>query len=166
MTAGLSLIAKDDEDLALVAACLQDALVPVSDMRYEPNERRFYMIVNRFLWERAPKGEPAAADNPKRDDDAAFADPDEPKGPGRRNAAIRIDNVASVRAKGVDLGQRGGFLSLLTVQRDNNRLNFIFSGGGAIQIEISDLALLLRDLGAAWPTQWRPDHGSTEQGGT
>ena len=61
MTASLKIIARDAEDLAVVSACLQDALIPLNEMRYLPQERRFIMVANRFRWERAAKGsqEPA-----------------------------------------------------------------------------------------------------------
>ena len=39
-----------------------------------------------------------------------------------------------------------------------NTLNFLFSGGGALQVEIESLSVFLQDFGEAWPTQWRPDH--------
>jgi len=48
MTAPLKIIARDAEDLAVVAACLQDALIPLNEMRYLPQERRFILVANRF----------------------------------------------------------------------------------------------------------------------
>ena len=53
MTGALKIIARDAEDLTVVSACLQDALVPLTETRYLPQERRFIMVVNRFRWERA-----------------------------------------------------------------------------------------------------------------
>ena len=164
MTKGLSLLARDEADLATIAACLQDALVPLSEVRFEPSEQRFYMIANRFQWERA--GESAAERDraAKPSGDAAFASSDEPMGDGRRNAAVRVDQVLSVRSRGIDFDQSGKFLSLLTIQLDGPHLNLIFAGGGVIQLEIKELALLLRDLGTAWPTQWRPSHDPRQPG--
>ena len=48
----LKLIAEDPADLTVLAACLQDALVPVSDMAWLKDEGRFALAVNRFMWER------------------------------------------------------------------------------------------------------------------
>ena len=56
MTGPLKIIARDAEDLTVVSACLQDALIPLNEMRYLPQERRFIMVANRFRWERAAKG--------------------------------------------------------------------------------------------------------------
>ena len=51
MSAKLKLRAEDAEDIAVIATCLQDALVQVSDIAYLPEERRFVMVANRFCWE-------------------------------------------------------------------------------------------------------------------
>jgi hypothetical protein len=164
LTGGLSLVARDETDLALIAACLQDALVPLAEMRFDPVEQRFYMIANRFLWERAHGKKPAVGAPAAGADDADFTASEEPPGDGRRNAAIRVDHVVAARSRGIDLGQPGRFLSLLTVQRDGSHLNLVFAGGGVIQLEIMELAMLLRDLGTAWPTPSRPSHGTIPAG--
>jgi hypothetical protein len=148
MTAPLKVIARDAEDLAVVAACLQDALIPLNEMRYLPQERRFIMVANRFRWERAAKGSQETAP----EGDASF-DSDEDFGAQQRtNAGICIDRVLAVRSRNI--------LSLLSLQLDGNKLSFLFAGGGVIQIEIEALAFYLSDLGKAWPTQWQPDHAA------
>jgi len=50
----LRLLARDEEDLAVISAILQDALIPVSEMAYLPDERRFALVANRFRWEAPP----------------------------------------------------------------------------------------------------------------
>ena len=47
----LRLRAEDAEDLAVLSACLQDALVAVRDFAYDPGARVFIMAANRFRWE-------------------------------------------------------------------------------------------------------------------
>ena len=47
----LKLRAEDAEDLAVISAILQDALVPVGEMAYLPEEQRFVLVANRFRWE-------------------------------------------------------------------------------------------------------------------
>ena len=37
----LKLLALDDEDLAVISACVQDAVLKVGDLSYLPKERRF-----------------------------------------------------------------------------------------------------------------------------
>ncbi|MEE8562657.1 MAG: DUF2948 family protein, partial [Alphaproteobacteria bacterium] len=51
MSTPLKLRAVDAEDFAVLGACLQDALVPVQDMRFLGEENRFVMVANRFCWE-------------------------------------------------------------------------------------------------------------------
>jgi hypothetical protein len=154
MTPPLKIIARDAEDLAVVSACLQDALIPLNEMRYLPEERRFIMVANRFRWERAAQGgqEPAPATDASFDSDEDFG------ALQRTNAGICIDRVLAVRSRNIDRSRPDDFLSLLSVQLDGNKLSFVFAGGGVIQVEIEALALYLSDLGKAWPTQWRPEH--------
>ena len=156
MTAALKIIARDAEDLAVVSACLQDALIPLNEMRYLPQERRFIMVANRFRWERAAQGSEELAPGT----DAPF-DSDEDFGAQQRtNAGVCIDRVLAVRSRNIDRSRPDDFLSLLSVQLDDNKLTFLFAGGGVIQVEIEALALYLSDLGKAWPTQWQPDHAA------
>jgi hypothetical protein len=148
--APVRLMAKDAEDLAVVASCLQDALVSLAEMQYLNAEKRFVMLVNRFRWERRQEGE--------KPGDASFTD-DSGGGNERVNSGLCIDGVVAVRSRDLDRDKRGKFLALMTMGLDGpNKLNFLFSGGGALQLEIEGLSLFLQDFGEAWPTQWRPDH--------
>ncbi len=52
MSEPLKLRAVDANDLAVIGACLQDALVPVQDMCFLADEHRFVMVANRFCWEK------------------------------------------------------------------------------------------------------------------
>ncbi len=56
MAGGLRLAARDPDDLAVIAGCLQDAIVPVADIAFVPEEQRFVMVANRFRWEEAQEG--------------------------------------------------------------------------------------------------------------
>ena len=153
----MRLMAKDADDLAIIAACLQDALVPISEVQYLSTEQRFIMLLNRFRWERQPAGRHAPATPAKSD--ASFHDADDYYDTEQRiHCGLCVDKVTAVRSRGVDLKQRGKFLSLLTLQVDGTHLNLLFSGGGVIQLTISELSVFLKDMGEGWPTQWRPDH--------
>jgi hypothetical protein len=146
--------AKDADDLAVVASCLQDALVPLAEMRFLKAEKRFVMLVNRFRWEQA---DPRKSDGKGRAGDASFADA--AAGNQRINSGICVDRVIAVRSRGIDRGKPAKFLSLMTLNLDGpNTLNLVFAGGGVIQLEIEGPSVFLQDFGEAWPTQWRPDH--------
>ena len=52
----IRLIALDEEDLAVLSAHVQDAVLKVGDIVYLPKERRFAVAMNRFIWEKADDG--------------------------------------------------------------------------------------------------------------
>src|SRR5258708_6750394 len=49
----LKLIALDKEDIQVVSAHLQDAVVKAADIRWRPAEKRLVIALNRFDWEAA-----------------------------------------------------------------------------------------------------------------
>jgi hypothetical protein len=157
-TTGLKLIARDAEDLAVVASCLQDALVPLNEMRYLAAERRFIMVVNRFLWER---DKPQQATTTKSVD-ASFEDGGYPGTHQRIHSGLCIDRVLAVRSRDINRDRPDQFLELLTTQYEPGKLDFVFAGGGVIQLEVEALSLFLQDLGESWPTQWQPQHDVME----
>jgi len=160
-TTGLKLIARDAEDLAVVASCLQDALVPLNEMRYLSAERRFIMVVNRFLWERdKPQG-----GRVERPGDASFEDDGYPGTHQRIHSGLCIDRVLAVRSRDINRDRPDQFLDLLTTQYEPGKLDFVFAGGGVIQLEVEGLSLFLQDLGESWPTQWQPQHDDLKAAG-
>src|SRR5437764_5030702 len=47
----LRLRAEDADDLAIISACVQDALVSVRDLAYDRDAQSFMLVANRFCWE-------------------------------------------------------------------------------------------------------------------
>jgi len=137
----LKLRAEDREDLAVVSACLQDALVPLSDMAYQADEKRFMMVANRFRWERE-------GDKPRRHSERVLC-------------GLCFENVDGVRMRGLGEVRQSGFLNLLAVEAaddDGPAVVLTFSGEAAVRLETSGLLCHLEDLGESWPTSWKPDH--------
>ena len=52
----LKLLGKNQEDLKIISAYLQDSILIVKDIVFLKQNRTFIVIVNRFLWEDAEKG--------------------------------------------------------------------------------------------------------------
>ena len=52
----LKLICRNQDDLNVISAYLQDSIVTVQDIVFLRNNRTFIMIVNRFMWEDVEKG--------------------------------------------------------------------------------------------------------------
>ena len=47
----LNLLARDGDDVAVISALLQDAVLPGADLKWDRKARRFVALVNRFRWE-------------------------------------------------------------------------------------------------------------------
>jgi hypothetical protein len=137
----LRLHAKDLADLTIIAAAVQDALVPIGDIAWLRDEGRFVMVINRFRWEteEAARGK-------------------EPPVHERVHAGLRFDKVRKVQYRAIDQRNRGSYLELLTIAIDEDTVVLHFAGGGAIRLEVEELACVLGDLDEPWPTAWRPEH--------
>jgi Protein of unknown function (DUF2948) len=143
----LKLIALDADDLAVVSAHLQDAVITVVDMAFQPKERRFVALCNRFDWDRA-----VGTQGPG-------------KTPARRRSAIRIERVTKAQLQGVDLKVKTAVLSLLAVQfaggggdDPSGVMTLTFSGGAAVRLEVECIEVGVSDLGPAWAAKATPDH--------
>ncbi len=164
----LKLRARDGEDMDVIAALLQDALVPLADITYQKSEKRFILVANRFNW---PQGDPAtpnpATPSPRPGDDddaedapfedATFEDDGEPQFE-RVNSGVCFDRVRHVRFKDLDPRAHDEIVNLLTIKTEPGAITLMFSGGGGIRLEVSDVICHLEDIGQTWPTRWRPQH--------
>ena len=52
----LKLVGKNEEDLKIISAYLQDSVVIIKDIVFLKKNRTFIMILNRFMWEDVEKG--------------------------------------------------------------------------------------------------------------
>jgi hypothetical protein len=134
----LKLLARDEEDLAVISTILQDALIPVSEMAYLPEERRFVLVANRFRWE-------APHDRPRENLE-------------RRLTGLSVGEVTAVRRRGFSPRDPTRILALLAVRRVAGALQLDFAGGASIRLETGDILCHLDDLSEPWPTRWQPRH--------
>src|SRR5271167_4141131 len=125
----LKLVALDKDDIEVVSAHVQDALVKVADIFWQPHEHRFVMAVNRFDWM-----------------NAVDTDGLQNKSPDYRRCrtALRFERVISCKCRGLDQTGKDALLNLLAVEfaeRDAPAgvVTMIFSGGGAIRLEVECL---------------------------
>jgi len=147
MTDRLKLRATDAEDLAVISSHLQDAVVPLKDVGYFPEDRRFVLVAARFRWE-----EVAA----------------EPPTPGRIyervRCGVRFEDVERVRHRGLDRRQPGQILSLLAIEGGDGFIDLVFSAGAVIRLHVGRILCQAEDFGEPWPTQWRPAHPAEGDG--
>jgi Protein of unknown function (DUF2948) len=138
--AELKLIALDADDLAVLSAHLQDAVMQVADIAYLPKERRFAAVGNRFDWMTAV-------------------------GPGyaRRRAAVRFERVLGAQVQAIDLKNKGTVLSLLALTFEptappEGYVTLHFADGGAIRLHVECVEAELKDLGPVWRVDFKPQH--------
>ena len=142
----LKLIAMDADDLSIISAHLQDAVLKVSDVAYLPREKRFAALINRFDWVGALK------DGKNGTDDLA-----------RRQSALRFERVLSAQVNGIDLNSKGTVLSLLAIgfepdEEPEGDIILLFAGGGAIKLRVECIEAEMRDLGPVWQAAGKPQH--------
>jgi hypothetical protein len=158
----LKLRARDATDLAVIAACLQDALVRPRDMTFLAGERRFAFVANRFRWETAVAGGSGPGDTTPAADarDAEFheAGTEEKAAYERVHCGVCFDRVRAVKTRGLAHGRNPEFLDLLTVHAKDGAILLVFAGDVTIRLEVDAIRCHLDDLGEPWPTAWRPDH--------
>jgi len=139
----LKLLATSDEDLRVIAAHLQDAIVSVQDIANLEKNRIFLIQLNRFMWE------------------------DIEKGVFRKNKRIRtvlkFDNVFSVKSKNINAKNDKNFLDFLTIECNllpdkSYEIKLIFSGDSVIKIKAEVIDVSLDDQGLPWETKAQPKH--------
>jgi len=132
----LRLRARELDDLSVVSALVQDALVPIGDVAFLESEHSFVLALNRFRWETNGSAGPRE----------------------RVHSGLRFDRVRQVQFRGIDRRDRGQFLSLLAIAYDNGVVSLNFAGGGVIRLEVDALVCALEDLAEPWPALSTPRH--------
>jgi hypothetical protein len=139
----LKLLATSDEDIRIVAAHLQDAIVLTKDIVSLKKNRIFLIQLNRFMWE------------------------DIEKGVFRKNKRIRtvlkFDNVISVSSKNIDIKKDKNFLDFLTIESNllpdkSYEIKLIFSGDMVVKIKAELIDVTLDDQGSSWESKIQPKH--------
>lgn len=145
--APLRIRAMDTEDLAVISSLVQDAIFPITEMRWQVSKRRFALLINRFRWEDAP-----AATARGR----AFE---------RVQSVLAIEDVTKVATQGIDRSDRDMVLSLLSVAFEagpdgTGRLILTLAGDGAIALDVEALEVSLQDVTRPYvaPSGHAPKH--------
>ena len=136
----LKLMALDEEDLAVLSAHAQDALVPVRDFRWLPKERRFALALSRFDWDGFAKG--------RRE---------------RVICGLHFDRVTKVSSIGVDRDDPDLLLELLAIgfapdHAPSGSVLLTFSGGAALKLDVECLEAQMHDVGPRWTVDSCPEH--------
>ena len=139
----LKLIGKNEEDLKIISAYLQDSVVIIKDIVFLKKNRTFIMILNRFMWEDVEKG--------------VF------RQNKRVRCAIKFEEVIKVQSKNINQKNKNKPLEYLAIKSssifDNYfKIKFFFSGGGIITIISEVIEVTMNDLGESWNVKHFPTH--------
>ena len=131
----LRLLAEDADDLHIISAALQDAILRPVDIVWEPSARRVTLALSRFCWE---------------------------CGGTRVRSAMQFGDVISVKTRRQPGGPEQG-LGLLAMAFDpgeppGGRVTLMFAGGGDLRIDVECLDAVLTDLSERWPARVAPTH--------
>jgi len=129
----LSLRAESAEDLGVLAALVQDAVLPVTEIRFEAKARRLSMLINRFRWE--DKAQAEAEGRPYE----------------RVQSLLVLSDVTQVASQGFDRKEADLVLSVLDISFEPGaegagRVVITLAGDGAIAAGVECLSVDLRDV--------------------
>ena len=139
----LRLIGKNEEDLKIISAYLQDSIVLIRDIVFLKKNRVFIMILNRFMWEDIEKG--------------VF------RKNKRIRCAVKFEEVLKVHSKNINQKKKSKPLEYLAIKAsltpDNTfKIKIFFSGDSIITIVSEVIEVAMNDLGKPWKVKYFPTH--------
>ena len=141
-TKPVNLVARDGDDLAVISALVQDAVLTAADLRYSKSRRRFALLINRFRWE----------------DVGGHA-------PERVRSLLVIEDVTLVQGQGVGRADPELVLSLLSLgfapgDDGTGVVTLTFAGDGALALAVEALEISLKDVTRPYlaPSRHAPKH--------
>ena len=131
----LRLLAEDADDLHIISAARQDAIMRPVDIVWERSARRVTLALSRFCWE---------------------------CGGTRVMAAMQFGDVIAVKSRRLPRGPEHA-LELLAMdfepgEAPGGRVTLMFAGGGDLRIDVECLDAVLTDLSERWPARVAPTH--------
>jgi hypothetical protein len=141
-TRALRLLAEDVEDLKVISAALQDAVVKIGDIVFEPGARRLTLALNRFRWENGVKR------------------------PERVRAGLQLGGVLNVQSRKLRRDAKGAVVSLLDVtfepseapENPGGAVVLRFAGDADLRATVELLDVALADVSDPWPARRAPVH--------
>ena len=139
----LKLIGKNQEDLQVISAYLQDSVTSVNDIVYLKKNRSVVMMVNRFMWEDVEKG--------------VF------RKNKRIRCAVKFEDVSQVRTKNINQKKKNKILECLAIKCNSTsdgafKFNIVFAGDNLITVNTEAIEVIMNDLGKPWTVKHIPAH--------
>ena len=138
---GLKLQALDAQDLEILSAHMQDAVLKVKGLEYLPRQKQFILTANRFDWQLAEaQGELT-----------------------RRACVLHFARVEAVQSRGIAKDNADGILSLLsisfeTAEEPSGHILLTFAGGASLRLKVECIEARLVDGEAQWAAARKPAH--------
>ena len=137
----LKLAALDADDLAVISAQMQDAVLRLGDIRYHKKLMKFALVANRFAWDAHPEKQ-------------------------RRRTGVRFNHVLQAKRFTIAAVAPDTILSLLAITHEDAagkndpavQLTLHFSGGHKFKLVAECIDVQLDDLGPAWGASSEPQH--------
>jgi len=131
----LRLLAEDAEDLAIISAALQDAILRPADIVWERPARRLTIEFSRFCWE---------------------------CGGTRVRSAMQFGDVIAVKSRGLprlpDAPLELLAIDFEEVEAPGGKVTLMFAGGGDLRVEVECLDAVVADLSDRWEARIAPTH--------
>jgi hypothetical protein len=133
----LKLLAQDAEDLEVISAAMQDAVMKVGDIAFEPKAKRLTIGFNRYRWETG--------------------------GGARVRAGVQLAGVLKVETRKIRQGAPDAVLELLAMtfeagEAPGGAVILSFAGGGDLRASVECVEAVLADVSEPWPTRRKPAH--------
>ncbi|MFS2318892.1 DUF2948 family protein [Maricaulis sp. D1M11] len=147
----LKLQAHNRDDVTVLSAALQDAIIRLGDIEHDRKARTITFAANRYCWE---------CDTAKRG--------------WRVRAGVQIAGITQVQSRNIRQGASDAVINLLQirfegVQTDESpegELILVFSGDGELRIAVECLDMVMADVSEPWLASQAPDHDADEAGTT
>jgi len=140
----INIAALDADDLKVISALAQDAVFPITEMKWHASARQFGVLLNRFRWE-LPS---SSASKPER-----------------VQSVLAFENVTKIASQGIDRQDADVVLSVLSVEFEATdetagHYTINLAGDGAIRISVEAAECRLKDVTRPYaaPSGTAPSH--------
>jgi len=133
----LRLLAQDPEDLDIISAAMQDAVLKVGEIAYEKKAKRLTIAFNRYRWEAG--------------------------GGARVRSGLQFAGVLQLQARKIRRGAPDAVLELLAMtftpgEAPGGVVTLSFAGGADLRATVECVEAVLADVSEPWPTPRTPAH--------
>ena len=133
----LRLLAQDPEDLDIISAAMQDAVLKVGEIAYEKKAKRLTIAFNRYRWEAG--------------------------GGARVRSGLQFAGVLQLQARKIRRGAPDAVLELLAMtftpgEAPGGVVTLSFAGGADLRATVECVEAVLADVSEPWPTRRKPAH--------